>query len=164
MKSIKSIITLVCVLFVLPLSAQRISEDDLSFDFLKWHYAKYPGAEENVWTKIKKDGAELMYVEFAFEGTKRSVTYTLAGQRLKERIKYDGAKIPNSAKTFLSGKFQGEKYKVDEFQKLVLFEGTKAVDSFYSMEIKVKKDLYVLYFDDNLSPIKSPTPQLLSSL
>ncbi len=145
-------------------SAQKVEEEDLSFDFLKWHYVKYPGAEAKQWTKIKKDGADFVYVEFSFEGQDYSVTYTADGQRTKERVKYAKKDIPSSASEFLGEKFAGEKFKVDEFEQLNLFEGSKQIDSFYLMEVKVNKDEYILYFDDNLGHIKSPSPQLLSSL
>lgn len=152
----------ILLLVVFGTAAQSISEDDLSFDFLKWHYQKYPNATNNDWTKITKGGTDYIYVNFEFDGTKRAVTYLESGHRVKERIKYDKEAIPTSTLTELEQRF--EKFKIEEFQQLNLYAGVKLQDSFYTMNVKVKKDTYILYFDENLGEIESPSPQLMSSL
>ena len=145
-------------------SGQKISEDDLSFDFLKWHYMNYPGVENNQWTQLSKDGNTFYYVEFLFEEQMYAVTYDNDGNRLRERVKFKSKNIPTSASKFLSSKFNGEKFKVEEFEQLNLYKGAKEIDSFYSMEVRVKKDAYVLYFDERMDYIQTPSTQLLSSL
>lgn len=141
--------------------AQTVSEDDLPFSFLSWHYNNYPGAEGNQWTKIEKNGEELLFVDFQFEGKNLAVTYRTNGRRVKARIKYSENEVPQIVNAFLVEQF--EKYKVTEFMKTDIYEGPKIVDFFYSARVKVKKENHRLYFDKELNHVMNPEVQLLSA-
>lgn len=159
-------ISLICVsailLFVNTTSGQNISEDDLPFKFLSWHYSNYPGAEENQWTRIEKESEEYLFVDFLFEGRNLTVTYKPSGMRIKARTKYTEKDLPSKLGDFLTERF--EKYKIDEVMRTDLYEGSRVSDSFYSAKVKVKKEGYIFYFDEAFNRITDPTARLLSSL
>lgn len=141
--------------------AQTISEDDLPFSFLSWHYNFYPGSEENQWTRLEKNGEELLFVDFQFEGRNLAVTYKTNGRRVKARTKYAEKEVPNLVGAYLTEKF--EKYKIEEFMKTDIYEGPNVTDFFYSARVKTKKENHVLYFDKELNHVMNPEVQLLSS-
>lgn len=141
--------------------AQTIPEDDLPFSFLSWHYNFYPGSENNQWTKLEKNGEELLFVNFDFEGRTLGVTYKTNGRRVKARTKYSEKEVPQLVNAFLLEQF--EKYKIDEFMKTDVYEGPNVSDFFYSARVKVKKENHVLYFDKELNHIMNPEVQLLST-
>ncbi|MDW3196025.1 MAG: hypothetical protein R8G66_26880 [Cytophagales bacterium] len=143
------------------IQAQTISEDDLPFTFLSWHYNFYPGAEENQWTKLEKNGEERLFVDFQFEGRNLAVTYKTNGRRVKARTKYSEKEVPDLVTGFLTEQF--EKFKIDEFMKTDVYDGPKVSDFFYSARVRVKKENHVLYFDKELNHVLNPEVQLLSS-
>ena len=153
---------IVFTLFLFGVSqSQTVSEDDLPFSFLSWHYTNYPGSENNQWTRLEKNGEELLFVDFSFEGKNHTVTYQNNGQRLKARLKYSEKEIPELVLGFLTEQF--EKYKVAEFMKTEVYEGPKVSDFYYSARVRVKKETHLLYFDKQLAHIMNPEVQLLSS-
>lgn len=156
-----TIVFLFFALFLTGLTrAQTISEDDLPFTFLSWHYNNYPGAVENQWTKLEKNGEELLFVDFQHEGRNLAVTYKTNGRRVKARIKYNEKDVPDIVNAFLSEQFG--KFKVNEFMKTDIYEGPNVADFFYSARLKVKKENHVLYFDKELNHVMNPEVQLLS--
>ena len=162
MKKIQILVIIVFVFCAIKSNAQTLLEDDLPFTFLSWHYSNYPGATENQWTRIEKNSEEYLFVDFTFEGKNLTVTYTPNGQRIKARTKFNLKEIPGGVDNFLTGRF--DKYKINEFMRIDLYEGSKVSDLFYSTKVKVKKENYVYYFDQDFNRIKDPTATLLSSL
>lgn len=162
MKKISLLLTFAIFLIGNMVSAQTISEDDLPFTFLSWHYTNYPGSESNQWTRIEKDSEEYLFVDFIYEGKNLSVTYKPTGMRVKARTKYTDKDSPEQLSGFLTQRF--EKYKISSFMRIDLYDGAKVSDSFYSVKVKVKKEGYVFYFDEHFNRITDPTARLLSSL
>ena len=152
---------LIAIFATATIQAQTISEDDLPFSFLSWHYNFYPGAEENQWTKLERNGEELLFVDFQHEGKNLAVTYKTNGRRVKVRTKYSEKEVPDLVGGYLLEQFG--KYKIDEFKKTDVYDGPKVSDFFYSARIRAKKESHVLYFDKELNHILNPEVQLLSS-
>lgn len=161
MKKNISTFLFIAVFATATIQAQNISEDDLPFTFLSWHYNFYPGAEDNQWTKLEKNGEELLFVDFQHEGRNLAVTYKTNGRRVKARTKYSEKEVPDLVAGFLTEQF--EKYKIDEFMKTDVYDGATVSDFFYSARVKVKKENHVLYFDKELNHVLNPEIQLLSS-
>ncbi len=161
MKKILPVFLLLTIFLNIESQAQTVLEDDLPFSFLTWHYSAYPGAENNQWTKLEKNGEELLFVDFLFEGKNLAVTYKTNGRRVKARIKYDEKDVPDIINGFLTEQFV--KYKITEFMKTDIYEGPNVSDFFYSARVKVKKENHVLYFDKELHHIMNPEIQLLSA-
>ena len=143
--------------------AQTISEDDLPFTFLSWHYNNYPGAENNHWIKLEKNGEELLFVDFQHEGRSLEVTYRTNGRRVKARIIYGDKQVPDLVNAFLMEQF--EKYKVNEFMKTDIYDsnGSDVAYFFHSVWVKVKKENIMLYFDEEFNRIMNSDVQLLSA-
>lgn len=161
MKKILPVFALLSIFIAASANAQSVLEDDLPFTFLSWHYNNYPESQENQWTRIEKNGEELLFVDFQFEGRNHAVTYRTNGRRVKARLKYDMKEVPEIVDAFLIEQF--EKYKITEFMKTDVYEGPLIADFFYSARVKVKKENHVLYFDKELNHIMNPEVQLLSA-
>lgn len=151
----------VAVAITAHVQAQAISEEELPFTFLSWHYNFYPGAEGNQWTKLEKNGEEFLFVDFQYEGRNMAVTYKTNGRRVKVRTKYTEKAVPDMVSHFLTDQFV--KYKIDEFMKTDVYDGPHVIEFFYSARVKVKKENHVLYFDKELNHVMNPEARLLSS-
>ena len=160
----KFLITLSAVFASLISFGQQISEDDLSMSLVAKYYYQYPNAEGQTWTKVVKGGEERFNVEFTFEGKDYSVSYNKQAWRLTERIKLTSKEVPATTFDFVTRRFSDDKFKITAFTQLNTFENLRPADSFYSMEVKVKKDLYVLYFDEKLEHLDGSSTQVLSGL
>lgn len=155
----------VCTLLISSLAfAQQMSEDDISMDMIAKHYYYYPNSESESWTKVVKGGEERFNVAFTYDGKTYSVTYNAKSWRLTERIMLSAKDLPAVTLDYINRRFADDKFKVVEFTQLNTFENLRPTDSFYSMEVKVKKDLYVLYFDEKLEHLDGSSTQVLSGL
>ncbi|MEO9473947.1 MAG: hypothetical protein ABJG41_00365 [Cyclobacteriaceae bacterium] len=128
---------------------RAISEDDLEFNFLKWHYAEYPKTTVS-WESLRIGGEEFFRGTFDFEGYEMRVLYKTDGRMLQEEA--DLLKnVPVSLLHYLDDFYL--KYKVMSFTRITDFQSD---DISFKMEIKSKENgIEILEFDKNLIPIDS---------
>lgn len=138
------ILTIACLL-VTGLRAQEISvsEDEISFEILKWHYSNYPKNEANVWKVLKVDGTDFYRVNFKFEDRNYQAEYNENGDLTHEVIDMED-EVPVSITSELE---VYEKYKIDTFQKISNMKEARVV---YKLEVKVKSEgRKVHWYDEN---------------
>lgn len=126
-------------------NGQVLTEDDIGFEMLKWHFHHYPHSVSKQWQKI---GEHAMQAEFTFNEKDYKTIYLLDGTRLSEEV--DMTKdLPLSIEYYLDEKFG--KYKVQSFKKVTVFKDEKL---YYSMSLKTKdKEDETLSFDEHLIPV-----------
>ncbi|RED92813.1 hypothetical protein [Marinoscillum furvescens] len=122
-----------------------ISEDDVSFEILKWHFHYYPKSESLQWVEL---GEGLLKAQVAFEGNVVSIIYNVSGKRLMEEVDLTD-NIPVTVSYYLDERY--EKYKVQSFIKYTDFSQDRIA---YRMKLKSKqKGAEDLEFDENLIPV-----------
>ncbi|VXD19841.1 hypothetical protein [Marinoscillum sp. 108] len=142
---------IIAVFFLVAISstdtrAQLVSESDISFDILKWHFHHYPKSETKQWLD---SGEDTYTVSFVFESMDVSVVYDSRGKRIEERVDVSNS-MPVSLVYHLDDQY--EKYKVMRFEKVTKFKQDNSVG--YEMKIRSKeKGDEQLYFDQNMVPI-----------
>lgn len=145
---IKLIITgFSCFLFCgyLPAQQKVISEDDVSFEVLKWHFHYYPKSESLQWVEL---GEGLLKSRVNFEGKIVSTIYNTSGRRLMEEVDLTND-VPVTITYYLDDRY--EKYKVQSFVKLTDFAQERVA---YRMSVKSKeRGVENLEFDENLIPV-----------
>ncbi|MEP0368846.1 MAG: hypothetical protein ABJN36_20545 [Cyclobacteriaceae bacterium] len=128
---------------------QAISEDDLEFNFLKWHYAKYPKTTVS-WESLGIGGEEFLRGTFDFEGFEMKVLYKTDGRVIQEEADLS-KNVPVSLLHYLDDFYL--KYKVLSFTRITDMQSD---DISFKMEIKSKENgIEILEFDKNLIPVDS---------
>ena len=128
---------------------RAISEEDLEFNFLKWHYAEYPKTVVS-WESLSIGGEEFFRGTFDFEGRETIVLYKTDGRIIQEEADLT-KNVPVSLLHYLDDFYL--KYKVLSFTRITDYQSD---DTSFKMEIKSKENgIEILEFDKNLIPIDS---------
>lgn len=128
-------------------SQSAITEDQVDFNILKWHFHHYPKSTTQQWYDM---GEGVLKAEFTFNDLPVSTTYNSAGKRIDEQMDIT-KEVPVSVSFYLDERY--EKYKVQQFVKSVNFT-TKEVR--HILELRTKNQgIVFLKFDENLVPIES---------
>ena len=126
-------------------NAQVLTEDDIGFEILKWHFHHYPQSERKQWNKV---GEHALQAEFTFNNKDYKTTYLSDGVRLSEEMDMT-KEVPVSITYYLDEKY--DKYKVQSFRKITVFQDEQV---YYAMSIKSKdKGDETLSFDEHLIPV-----------
>lgn len=151
------IIIFACLLFTgLNAQERKVSEEEISFDILKWHYSSYPKCTGSQWAILEVEGQNFYRVSFNFQGQDYQAEYDQNGMVVREIINMDD-KIPVSIAHRLE---TYEKYKVNSFIKVSDMRAQKII---YKLDIKVKSEgQKVLWYDENL--IEVPNTDFSSSI
>ncbi len=126
-------------------NAQVLTEDDIGFEILKWHFHHYPQSISKQWQKL---GDQAIQAEFTFNNKDYKTIYLLDGIRLSEEVDMT-REVPVSIEYYLDEKY--DKYKVQYFKKISVFKDEQI---YYSMSVKTKdKGEETLSFDEHLIPV-----------
>lgn len=135
---------------------QRVPEEVISFDVLKWHYAKYPNSQNNEWVAMVREGEQLFRVKFNFQNQDYHVEYDDRGVIRKEVLNLED-NLPVSIERELD---EYEKYKVYGFLKINDKESERVV---YRLDIKTKLDGHkTIWYDEDL--IRMPNTDFTQSI
>lgn len=125
--------------------AQVITEDEVDFQILKWHFHYYPNSETVKWQKM---GDHALQVSFGFEEKIFNTVYLTDGTRMSEEVDLT-KEVPVSVQYYLDEKYG--KYKVQEFKKVTSFKDDQI---YYAMSLRTKdQGEESLSFDEHLIPV-----------
>lgn len=128
-------------------SQSPLTEDQVDFNVLKWHFHHYPKSITQQWSDL---GEGVLKADFTFNDQTVSTTYTSSGKRVEEQI--DISKdVPVSVTFYLNERY--DKYKVLQFVRVTNF-ATKEIRHSLQLRTKNQGDIF-LRFDENLVPIET---------
>ncbi len=130
---------------------QNVSESEIDFSVIKWHYHEYPKSSNVVWNIFVSPEKETVYrASFEFKGREMTACYDESGELLTEYEHLDD-ELPISIQYYLEGEYR--KYKVISFVKQTDFS---TQDIWYTLQVKTKdQGEQQIELDKNLIPFKT---------
>lgn len=129
---------------------RAITEDDIGFEILKWHYHFYPNNSNSTWRIVGRGNDELYRADFEFEEQEITAFYNSEGEIVSEEIDLRD-KVPVSLIHYLDDLYP--KYKITSFLKITTVTGNMEKTIVHELGVKDKEHgNFILRFDKDLIP------------
>lgn len=136
-----------------------ITEQQVSYDILHWHYDRYNNSETSEWYKYSIDGDEYYGVKFSHEGTPYQSIYNSEGMIISEKRIMDEKELPDEITDVLD--YRLVKYKVKEFVIETEFENRQEKNKHYKVDARTKTGgQVILWFDSQMNVVPERNNQL----
>lgn len=136
----KLLMSIVCLAFVVSVSAQKPKESKIPAEAKAGFAAKYPAAQKAKWS-IEKPGE--FEVDFVLNKVEQSALVDAKGNILETEIEIKESELPQAVKATLAKDLAG--YKLDEVTKATDAKGVVA----FEMQAAKGKDKLAVEFDSN---------------
>jgi len=129
-----------------------ITENQLEYDVLHWHYDRYNNAENDEWYKLEKDGKTTFEVSFTYNEGSYVAEYDEKGAILRENKVSNIKDIPSQIISTLD--YRLVKYKLEEYAVDSFFENKQIVSQTHRVKSRSKTGgEIILWFDKEFNVI-----------